>query len=670
MLIHRFGNFESDSSVNDFLKSVKKHEGSCDEVWLATLYGYPKLEKHESYAQALGRYAELLRKNNIRVSLQISNTLGHGQYMSENDCSGLVFEGSKAGNLVGYDGKYSNYSFCYNDRIFIDYIKASLNKYAFLKPECVWIDDDLRFMWHAPVDCGCFCNDCISKFNKKHDYNFNRENLVLNITNDEKIRKEYIEFMKEGLGNFVEEICESFHKLSPDSNFGHQNCSITIPTGNNSFIFDRMKRITGKKPCFRPGGGAFHDAAPDTFIEKYVLRAMGIAQAGEEVSVIAPEVENLPFTAFGSKSHYGTCLETSLGLAGGANAMSYSLMMFPTETIDYYEESFRLFSEHRQYWKTLINLNKETHQDGIDYVIPNTTGCKNLEANESVSKYFNDWFNPFLYAADVTNFIKNGLPISFGNKQAKVKILKYDCARCLSKDELSELLKMPCLCDAQTFKYLSEKYDCFNATFEPISSADGYKFGLKYTSDCIFSDLANKLIPKQFLFSDFTRIIPKDNDYIALAEFNTDSKELLPNGKYPYGIAECLVRTSQGARWAVFGTNLWSSVINHNRKIFFEKLYRYLSGEDVSVRLLNKTSAIVLPRANKENRITSVSIYNCSLDEFIPEIIVNNPNGTSFYVMDRNGIKTPVKAEFNNGEYKLVLPKLQAYHIQTLIFEN
>lgn len=670
MLIHRFSYFKGNTSIEDYLASVKKFEGSCDEVWLSTIYGYPTIETHKAYAQSLGDYAKTIRENGIRVSLQLGNTLGHGQYMSELDCSGLVYEGSKVRNMVGFDGLSTKYSFCYNDRVFIDYIKNCLNEYAYLEPDCVWIDDDLRFMWHDPVDVGCFCDDCISTFNKKHGYHFDRKTLVARITDDETVRKRYIEFMKDSVGNFVEEICESFHKLSPNSNFGHQNCSITVPTGGNAFIFDRMKKVTGKKPCFRPGGGAFHDACPDTYIEKYVLRAMGIAQEGDKVSVIAPETENLPFSAYGGKSHYGICLETSIGLAGGANAMSYSLMQTFTESLDYYSETLRLFTEHRNYWKTLIELNKDTHQVGMEYVLPKSSGSKNIEQGETVQKYFNDWFNPFLYADSLSDFIKNNFPVSFGNKQAKVKILKYDCARCLSQEEVVELLKKPCLCDIGTFKYLSKKYDCFNATFEEISKKDCYKFGLKYTSDCIFPDLANKTIPQRFLFHDFSRIIPKDNDYVALAEFTTNSKELVPNGKYPYGIAECLVRTSQGAQWAVFGGNLWSPVINYNRKIFFEKLYEYLAQEKICVRLLNTTPAVLLPRANKENKITSVSIFNCSLDEFDPEIVIRNPIGTQFFVMDKTGIKVPVVAKVNGNEYTLSLPKLQAYHIATIIVEK
>ena len=668
MLIHRFGDLQQDNYFNYFLDAAKKYKGACDEVWLATMYGYPKFEYHKKHANLLNEYARVFRENGIKVSLQVSNTIGHGQYMSSRDCSGLVYEGSKVGNMVGYNGKSSRYCFCYNDRTFIDYIKTTLNEYAILKPDAVWIDDDLRLMWHDPVDCGCFCDHCISMFNKQYNYEFDREELVSQITKDSKVRDDYTAFIKESVGNFVEEVCTDFHKLSPDSNFGHQNASITFATGGNSYIFSRMEKVTGKKPCFRPGGGAYNDACPDTFIEKYIIRTMGIAQSAKDVSVIAPETENTPFTAYGGKSHYGTCLETSMGLAGGANAMSYSIMMDLHESIDYYQETFRLFSQHRKYWETLIELNNDTHQAGIDYVMPFSSGKRNIENGESLTEYFSRWFDIHHYYLGLAEFLKTGLPVSFGNTQAKVKILKYDCAKCLTKEELTELLKEPCLCDVQAFKYLSEKYDCFNALPEAIDPMDGHKFSLKYANDCIFPELANKYIPTQFLFHDFTRIIPKDDDYIALAEFETSSKELLPSeGKYPYGIAECIVKTSQGGQWAVFGSNLWNPTVNHNRKIFFEKLYEYFTNEKIDVSVLNVNPTVTLPRANNENKLTSVSILNCSLDEIRPEIVINNPNGTNFFVIDKNGKEKAVKSTPFNGGYKLKLPKLNSYHMQTVI---
>ena len=40
------------------------------------------------------------------VSMQVANTLGHGEYSSSRDCSGLHYEGSPVGKMVDINGQY------------------------------------------------------------------------------------------------------------------------------------------------------------------------------------------------------------------------------------------------------------------------------------------------------------------------------------------------------------------------------------------------------------------------------------------------------------------------------------------------------------------------------------------------------------------------------------
>lgn len=669
MLIQRLNNSlqKNPHFIDELIGHIKRHPGCCEEVWLSTEYGYPKRETHQLTAKVLTKTAALFRKNGIRVSLQVSNTLGHGQYMSSRDCSGLVFEGSDVKNMISYDGKTSEYSFCYNDRVFIDYIKSTLNEYAPLHPDIVWFDDDLRFMWHDPVYCGCFCDQCIAKFNKLHGSDYDRERLVIDIMNKPSVRKNYSDFMKESLGNFVEEICADFHKLSPESNFGHQNASITLATGGNAYIFNRMKKVTGLSPAFRPGGGAYNDARPGDILDKYVQISIGCAQLPEYVEYIAPEIENLPYTAYGSKSHCGTCFETSLYFAGGANRMSYA-MLSENESMDYYAETLRMFSEHRKYWDMLVNLNRNTRQDGIGYVIPESSYGRNIESNESPTEYFSKWFDIHHYYEQVSNLLSTGLAVSFGNKAAKVKLLKSECAQCLTEKELEELLKEPCFCDAGAFIHLSKKYDCFNASAVVVSPSEGHKLKMVYTKDCMLPDLIGKTNIKGFLFHEFVKIIPKNDDYIALTKFAAPSEEPACSGeKYPFGIAECIVKTSRGGQWVIFGGNLWNPAINYDRKRFFEKLYEYLSGEKICVSISNKSPAVLLPRKNKDNKVSSVTILNASLDTLQPEIIIREPVGTKFFSIDESGIEYPLEALRTDPGYKLTLNKIPPWNLKTII---
>ena len=135
--------------IDALIQEIKEHAGSCDEVWLASNYGFPKLEEHKKTADYLCGIAEKFRAENIRVSLQISNTIGHGRYMSSRDCSGLVYDGSPIEKMAGPDANKAEYCFCWRGRHFREYVDAEIREYARVKPYAVWIDDDLRANNHA-----------------------------------------------------------------------------------------------------------------------------------------------------------------------------------------------------------------------------------------------------------------------------------------------------------------------------------------------------------------------------------------------------------------------------------------------------------------------------------------------------------------------------------------
>jgi hypothetical protein len=126
-IIQRIG---SDPALLELLLEMQeKHPGCFTDVWLNTAYGYPKNEDHAKVADELAEAAQRLREKGIRVSMQLSNTLGHGQYMMLRDCSGLVFEGSPVRKMVGHDGVQAEYAFCWNDPYFRNYLTEHVRDY-------------------------------------------------------------------------------------------------------------------------------------------------------------------------------------------------------------------------------------------------------------------------------------------------------------------------------------------------------------------------------------------------------------------------------------------------------------------------------------------------------------------------------------------------------------
>ena len=161
-----------------FIDVVRRHPGSCDEVWLASDYGFPPLDVHRQTVETLTGTAATLREAGLRVSLQISNTIGHGQYMCLRNNTGLVYPGSPVEHIVGPDGTAADYCFCWNGEHFRRYVEAEMKLYARLKPHCVWGDDDLRATNHAPVSYGCVCDACSARCNARYGASFDRPALV------------------------------------------------------------------------------------------------------------------------------------------------------------------------------------------------------------------------------------------------------------------------------------------------------------------------------------------------------------------------------------------------------------------------------------------------------------------------------------------------------------
>ena len=166
LLSNRLGSStqKNDEFIVSMLEEIKKHPGSIDEVWFATDYGFPPLSVHKAAAEKLAETATIIREAGIRVSLQLSNSLGHGEYMAAQNNAGLVYDGSPVENVVGPDGTKAKYCFCWRGIHLIDYVKQELALYSSaLHPDVVWVDDDLRPNNHSPVNLGCFCDDCIKK---------------------------------------------------------------------------------------------------------------------------------------------------------------------------------------------------------------------------------------------------------------------------------------------------------------------------------------------------------------------------------------------------------------------------------------------------------------------------------------------------------------------------
>ncbi|MCQ2472355.1 MAG: hypothetical protein MJ147_10015 [Clostridia bacterium] len=656
MLTQRLGSHTQKNSefIDSLINEITAHKGSCDEVWFATDYGFPPLEKHKKSADALIESAEKFRKAGIRVSLQLSNSIGHGEYMRSQDCTGLVSPDSKVQHMVDADGTVAGYCFCWNDEVFREYTFSALRYYLrAVKPYTLWVDDDLRAVNHAPVSHGCFCKNCIGEFNRRYGTDFDREGLVEAVHKDVEIRKKHIEFLRSTIYDFTYKMGLVVHEELPQCRMGLQGCANGGYTGYGyQFIFDAMKDATGFAPSYRAGGGAYNDYSPKGFIEKSSFIAYQNMMLPDYVEDKRPEIESLPDVVFG-KSIAGTCFETTCYLANGNTAMSYAILMNDYEPMSWHGQMLGAFAQHREYWEKLAETSKKSTVSGITPFFPKTAYLAKSE-------------KPFDYSKEEIFFAESlrylAIPVGFNQNQASVFVINGRIAETLSNSEAEFLLSKNVVCDGDAVRILSERGYIKNITAKTIKVQELRE---RFTSHSVNSGFESRTWGGQIwrnedseIFGDNLEVI---SEYINRSSGNTQTA----------GIASAIFTTEKGAKWAVFGFDMWERTKSSEKRRQFLNVCRYLSGESFAAELMTPIQACIYPAVDESGKCTAVSVINCTVgDSGELKIKIKNPASGKFVFMGQYLEKQKLTAEkHNENEYIVTMPSVKGWSAGTVFCE-
>lgn len=664
MLTQRLGSStqKNPDFIDKLVNTIKSNPGCCDEVWFASDYGFPPLEVHKKTAETIMEQAEKFRDIGIRVSLQISNTIGHGQYMKSQDCSGLVYEGSETEHMVGPDGTVAGYCFCWNGENFRKYVAQEMKIYAKIRPHTVWFDDDLRPVNHNPVNSGCFCDNCIKKFNRKYGTDFSREELVDAISYGElKYREMFAEFSRANIYDFAYTMAKTFCEISPDSYMGYQfYCNGGLTGFNFDYIFDGLSDGSGKPSKSRPGGGCYDAHNPNDILGKSMVIDYQNAMLPAYVREIRPEIENLPDVVFG-KSIASTCLEATVNLARGANAMSYAMIMNDYESFEWHNEMFSAFSSYRKYWEKLAEISSDTVSGGLPFYHSRNMWKRKLKADEKPLAYEHEpvFCHDFLMTTGipVTHFQSEGLCLLTGQ-----------IAEVISDDDIKALLKRNVITDGLAAKILNERGFGRELGLNSVE-IESRAFGVKFERNSIIKNTLGKKWKKSICDSIYDyRLVPLNENVTVLSSYYTNAKDLQPeDGNYPFGIAEALTETEFGGRWAVFGYDPWSNIISTDRRNYLIEVADCL-GDKVHAYTESRIQAVVMPRL-KNGTVFSVSVVNCELyNSGIIKLKIRNPYGKKPVFTDKSRTLSPVFTAEEN-EMTVEIPGIDGWSAGTVYFE-
>lgn len=668
-LMQRLGSVVDDKYIDDYISVIKKYPKSCDNIWFATPYGFPPLDVHKEHSLKLKKYSEKFKKIGVSVSLQLSNSIGHGQYMSSKDCTGLIFENSLVRTMVGPDGTVSPYCFCWRGEYFKKYLLKELEYYVeVLKPECLWIDDDFRAVNHAPVDFGCFCDDCIKAFNDKYKYSFSRGELTNEILYGEiTVREKWIDFIRGSMYELMYEMAKVVHEVSANTNFGLQQGIFGAYTGfGNGFIYDAMKDATGLIPLSRPGEGAYDDHNPNAFIEKATILNWQNACLPDYVKRKCPEIENLPFCAFG-KSPAGTAFETSYYFANGNTDMTYSMMMSMREPIEWHEQEFKLFEEHRPYWEKLSKYNKDSYQAGMQFFVSKESHKRKLSEDEDFFDLKNEHFNEALL------WTRDAFPIAYDKKDETVFLLHPECAKAMSNEEINYLMGKNVVTDGETISLLSQKGFDFGIEANELPPHAAGRCQEKMTSNPVNSGLKS-YIASFFVKGKNERYYLENPkcpiDVIAYYSNILPLEKITQMEDYPYGISDAIITNPKGGRWAIYSYVPWKGIMSYQKREQILNGADFVSGNTLAAKLVTPFQAVILPRKDMSGKTICVSVANCTIgDSGELKLVIRNPRSEKFSFMSQYNGSGELDFERCGNDYILKVKDIKAWSVLTVFVE-
>ncbi|MEG2584158.1 MAG: hypothetical protein RSA27_06610, partial [Oscillospiraceae bacterium] len=641
--------------LDELIEAFKATDNACDEVWFASSYGYPKLDFIEKDAKLMLDASKKLRSAGIKTSLQISNTIGHGEYIKNRDCSGLVYKDSLVENLVGYDGTVAKYSFCYNGKNFKEYIYKVVREYSKFLPDCVWVDDDLRALHHSPIVIGCFCDDCIKSFNKENDSSFSREELVKAVNyGDIKWRKAYSEFVKKSLANFAKLITDAVMSVSKDSRMGYQYSTSDYTGKGVDYIFDAFKEASGKVPNARPGGGHYNDYSPYGMIDKAMYLQYQNSMTPSYVLERCAEVENTPDVAFG-KTIYGTCIESSVALACGCNSLSYATLMREYEPISWHQRMFEMFKQHKPYWQQMIDHNKNATNGGICVYTSDNAYLRKADKEFSwIEAGFNNGIE----------MLRCGIPFNYYFESSNCVALFANTIDWIPDADIKKLMERPVILDALALEKLIKRGFKFDVEVEDYYSYDSMEV---FSNHEINGANAGRVWENSPFFGDPPSnkiLINKTKDFEIIGEFKNSKTNKID------GIANGILKTSKGAKWAVFSYGVWNSVLSFEKRNQILNSADYICDNKLPAILKSPEQVAVFPMVDKNGKTVSVSLVNCSIGKTDKlSITIRNPIGEKFFTANPFEESKEVSASLKKDGYSLEISGLDGWHITTIFIK-
>ena len=610
--------------IKRLIEALRECGGVFDEVWLATNYGFLSVEDHAECARGMKECAMAFDKAGIKPSLQISRTIGHApEILLHYDASGI--RSLNVPHTKFLNGKTFGGRFCWNNKDFIDYNRKFLTAYAEnigFEPAIIWVDDDVRI--RAPYANGhalCFCESCLTAYEKECGKRYTFEEMQKEFLTDEDLRRDYTDFQMRGLSDFSKMISEAILSKTKEPIMALQS-TVTTELGAESTrrIFDSMAEVSGKPVAVRAGCSFYNDHDPRLIIRKALGINYCLSRMKENVTIKNCEIENLPFVSYG-KSVECPALEASLYMAYGCNMASVTLMN-ENEPLDFHKKIFEKLMLYKPYLLDFVKKTEGTRVGGLSiYRTKNAYFCDkdNLDA----------WDENGDADEEARVLARLGIPIN-AEPKGTAYILTPTAARTLTSEDVDFLLRSPVVTDAEALLTLYKMgyEEKIGISVKEFSSA-----GFTGVTEQPVAHPINEGV-KYKGWIDSTYVNKKPIYTLCADGIEPVTVFKSPGADTDLGCPMGVVRMKSGARWLIKGGNLYNPMVSLDKRIQFTNAIDYIASAPLAAYTVSYGQVMVIPRVDKDERTVAVTLLNISISDVEDlKISVNMPRYESAYTV-------------------------------------
>lgn len=450
--IQRLG-LSGQTTLEGTLESIKKYPGAWDAVAWFTPADFNDTEEEQlKKIAAFAPRVEAAKAAGCKVQFNMGYVIGHGD-----------FQGGRSAvvpHMVGPEGETGIVSVCPRSPQLRERVSSLFARFAALKPECIWIDDDFRIYEHVPVQCACFCDDCIAAFNEKHGYAFTRAELNAALLQDHfpqenTLRRQWLEFMHDGMTDLARAMAEAVHAVDDDIIMGLMIASAEHNTFDLPEYRDYAKALANSKGevYLRPGAFFYNDWEPFAGVQKAFAIAVTNAHSGLPGVKNYSEMVTCPYVKRG-KSDQINAWEAALHIGlGGCDGVTFEAINSMLPEMDSY---LARIDRERPFLSELSECLADHRQIGF-WPYFSTYQWTAADTKEHM-KQMHDF--PFSLSRQL---LKLGVPLTAWKENALGVILAGNLVKAMPKEELESWLGKAVYADADAVSYAQQLlgYDAF-----------------------------------------------------------------------------------------------------------------------------------------------------------------------------------------------------------------